>query len=445
MINGCHFSIKPLPKQANIILVGNANNKHTKNDCYQSFIKDFSEKLSSQPRVLMVILFSLTSYWWPIFGVPNLALMLVGNTSTGKSIIQRLASRLVKGMGKMISGNFTAIGLHDALANQGTQPVFIEDGHGKTVAQAMISAFMDAGNAAHRIRSRNSQYGKEPAKPVTATLIVSAEQDISKTAKEAKVLMHPGVVSRVFEIFGGEFGMFDKLGEFDDSASLAGYFDQVGSEHPGILGELVVGSISEKFHFYQQSWENRKSVIFSDILKYIEIDVNWDGQDKRLFNGLVFCAYIGQIASRENHLLIKNKVINSAVGKVFNEYLFRKYSTQINLAIEIKSTIVTVRNALKKNIRKNEKTDNGLALRLRSKITEIIGFYAEEKDGQFYLVKPESFQKIMGDRLSQKTYQHLKEAGFLKVSEGRGHQYQKRLSEGHRASFVAISAGIMNV
>lgn len=444
VVNGYFYLPKPLPDGVTVILVGEANKRHAKKESYQSFVTDFSKKLAAQPRVLLVILFSLTSYWWPVFGVPTLALMLVGKTSTGKSVSQRLASQLVKGTKKMISSNFTAIGLHDELADQGTQPVFIEDGHGKTVAQAMLSAFMDAGNAAHRVRSKKSQYGKESAKPVTATLIVSAEQNISKTAKEAKVLMQPGVVSRVFEIFGGDFGMFDQLCGFGDGASLAAYFDEVGSEHSGILGELVTQSICENFQFYIQSWEDRKADIRLHISKYIEIEVDWDGQDKRLFNGLVFCAYIGQIASKENHLLIKNKDINAAIGKIFNEYLSRKYSRFIQLSSEIKSTITAVRNALKKNIRKIKKPRNSLKLRLQLKSTAIIGFDAEEKDGHFYLIKPEAFQEIMGDRLSRKTYQHLKEAGFLKVSAGRGYQYQKRLSDEHRASFIAISADIMN-
>lgn len=442
--NGHFYSPRPLPIEVSVILVGEANKKQIKKDSYHSFIKELSEKLADQPRLLLAILFALTSYWWTIFGVPTLALMLVGKTSTGKSVSQRLASQLVKGTEKIISGNFTTIGLHDELAHQGTQPVFIEDGHGKTVAQAMLSAFMDAGNSAHRVRSKKSQYGKEPTKPVTATLIVSAEQNIAASAKEAKLPMQPGVVSRVFEIFSGEFGMFDELCGFNDGASLAAYFDKVGAEHPGVLGELVTQSICENFPLYQQKWEDRKSIIARHISKHIEIDVNWDGQDQRLFNSLVFCAFIGHIAVKENHLLIRNMNINSGIGKLFGEHLSRKYSSSIELAIEIKSTITAVRHALSRNLRKIKKPQLGIKLSIQLKKAAIIGFDVEEKDGRYYLIKPEAFQEIIGDRFSQKTYQHLKEAGFLKVSTGRGYQYQKRLSDGRRVSFVAISANIMN-
>lgn len=442
--NGHFYLLRPLPSEVIVILVGEANKKHIKKDSYHSFIEELSEKLADQPRVLLAILFALTSYWWTIFGVPTLALMLVGKTSTGKSVSQRLASQLVKGTKKIISGNFTTIGLHDELAHQGTQPVFIEDGHGKTVAQAMLSAFMDAGNSAHRVRSKKSQYGKEPTKPVTATLIVSAEQNIAASAREAKLPMQPGVVSRVFEIFGGEFGMFDQLCGFNDGASLATYFDKVGAAHPGILGELVTQSICENFQFYQQSWEARKSDIARHIYKHLEFNVKLDGQDKRLFNGLIFCAYIGHIAVKENHLLIRNKDINSAIGKLFGEYLFRKYSGCIELANKINSSIKTVRHALKKNIDKIKKPHNSHRLHLQLKNAEIIGFDAEEKDGRYYLIKPEAFQKIMGYKLSRKTYEYLHLTGFLKTSKGRGYQYQKRLSDELRVSFVAISANIMN-
>ena len=84
----------------------------------------------------------------------------------------------------------------------------------------MISAFMDAGNSAHRLRSKKSQYGKDPAKPVTATLIVSAEQGIAVSAKEANTPIYNGIFSRLYEIYPGEFGMFDDLCGFSDGASL---------------------------------------------------------------------------------------------------------------------------------------------------------------------------------------------------------------------------------
>ncbi len=444
VVNGTFFLPRPLPDEVSVILVKEANKKHIKNDFYEKFIEDFSPLIAAQPRLLLTILIALTSFWWPIFGVQTLALMLVGKTSTGKSVSQRLASQLVKGTKKMISANFTAIGLHEELAHQGTQPVFIEDGHGKTVGQAMVSAIMDAGNSAYRLRSKKSPYSDDFVKPVTATMIVSAEQGIAATAKEANLLMQQGVYSRIFEIYSGCFGMFDDLCGFSDGSSLAAYFDKVGAEHPGILGEVVAQSICENLPLYQNKWEERKSIIASHIKKYVEVDVIWDGQDKRLFNSLVFCAFIGQQAVKNNHLLIKNKDINSAVGKLFGEHLHRKHHSFIKKSNEVKSTITQVRCALNRNIEKIKEPLLGLKLRLQLNKASIIGFDVEEKDGRYFLIKPNAFHAIMGDRLSRKTYQHLKEAGYLKVTKGRGYQYQKRLSDNYRESFVAISAEIMN-
>lgn len=444
VINGEFYLISQTIEKPTIILSGNARKKHEKKEGYQRFIEDFSEKLALQPRLLLVILFSLTSYWWSVFGVSPLALMLVGKTSSGKSICQRLASLLVTGNQQMISGNFTEIGLHDELASRGTQPVFIEDGHGKTVAQAMISAFMDAGNKARRVRSKRTQHGSQPAKPVTATLIVSAEQDLSKTAQDAKLRIMPGVHSRVFEMFVGELGMFDDLCGFEDGAKLANYFDSIGADHPGILGEMMVRAICENFEYYKKSWKGKKEDINKKICEHVKVAVDWDGQDKRLFDGLVFCAYIGRIAIREKILVIKIGDIHITIGRIFDEYLSRKYSRHLKQVDELNSSVVYVRNVLQRYMGKIKTPQTGVRLRLQLSNSEIIGFDVYEKCGRYYLIKPEAFKKIMGDRLSQKTYLHLKEAGFLKVSENRGNQYQKRLSDEHRESFVAISASIMD-
>lgn len=443
-INGSVYFPVTIPERVTVILAGSAREKHENKKDYQRFIEDFSENLALQPRLLLVMLFSLTSYWWQLFGISTLALMLVGKTSSGKSICQRLASLLVTGNKQMISGNFTEIGLHDELSSRGTQPVFIEDGHGKTVAQAIISAFMDAGNRARRVRSKRTQYGNQSAKPVTATLIVSAEQDLSKTAKDAKVQIMPGVTSRVFEISVGDLGMFDDLCGFEDGEKLANYFEKIGSDHPGVLGEMMVRVICENFEYYKKSWENKKIDINQEIAEQVEFAVDLDNQDRRLFNSLLFCAYIGRIAVRERILLMKKKDIHLAIGKIFNEYLSRKYHLRLNQVEEARSSVICVRNVLQKYMRKIKKPQSGVRLRLQLKNSEIIGFDVDEKEGRYYLIKPGEFKKIMGDRLSQKTYLHLKVAGFLKVSEGRGNQYLKRLSDEHRASFVAISASIMN-
>ena len=444
VLNGGVCISEPLPDAVSVILVGDAKKKHEKKEGYQEFIQDLSVKLALLPRLLLVMLFSLASYWWPVFGVPTLALMLIGRTSTGKSVSQSFAANLVKGSKKMISGNFTAIGLHDELAYQGTQPVFIEDGHGKTVAQAMISAFMDAGNNAHRVRSKISSYNKESAKPITATLIVSAEKDLMSTAKEGKVVLHLGVLSRVFQVYGGEHGMFDELCGFDDGASLSAYLDALGSEQVGVFGELVLKSISSNFQYYEKNWENRKSDIKNQVLEHVDFSGCLDGQDQRILHGLAFCAFIGRIVVREKHLLIKRDDVNKSIGQLFNEHLVRKNSGSGNLSDEMHASVKSVRSALNRHKGKIKALQKGTKLRLQLKNSEVIGFEVEEAVGTYYLIKPEGFQKIMGDKLSQNTYRHLKEAGFLKAGLGRGHQYQKRLSNEQRVSFVAISTASMN-
>ena len=444
VVNGTVLLPRPLPNDASVILVGEANKKHIKNNDYQIFIKEFSPIIACQPRLILMFSFAMASFWWPIFGIKTLALMLVGETSTGKSVSQRLVSQLINGSKKMISGNFTAIGLHDELANQGTQSVFIEDAHGKTVAQAMISAFMDAGNSAHRLRSKKSQYGKDPAKSVTATLIVSAEQGIAVSAKEANTPIYNGIFSRLYEIYPGEFGMFDDLCGFSDGASLAAYFDQVGEEYSGILGELVTQSICKDLPLYQEKWLNRQSIIAQHIRKYIKVDVEWDGQDSRLFHSLVFCAFIAQQAAKNNYLIIKNKDINSAFGKLFGEHLTRKNYSSIKKSIEIKSTINAVKNAISLNIKKIKNLDDEANYSIQLKKSSIIGFQAKEKDGIYYLIEPQYFKKIMGKRSNLQTYKHLKEAGYLKVSKGRGYKYQKRLPNKDVVTFVAISADIIS-
>ena len=74
----------------------------------------------------------------------------------------------------------------------------------------------------------------------------------------------------------------------------------------------------------------------------------------------------------------------------------------------------------------------------------VIGLYFQDELEDIYLIKPQKFKDLMGDRWNNKVFKQLEESGLIKTNKGRGHQYAKRLPNKKPMSFIAISGSIMD-
>lgn len=438
--NGKIYFASSIPNEYHVKLIGDALKEFKSKDTLESFNKKFTTILELSPRLLIALLFSLAAYFYKSFGIPPLSLMLVGPTSIGKSVIQNFVGNIVKGDAQVTPVNATKTGIHDYCSEQGTYCVNLEDAQGKDAAEPIINLIMDVGNQAKRMRSKRGSSSSTPAKNMECTLLISAEKDLIETASEYKLNLHEGVLSRIFSIHQGKYGMFDDLCGFTKSSDLVAFIKDHGNQFSSILGDAVIASVASNLESRKERFNFIKKTIKSKIVKASNISDELSGQDDRILNGLVFCAFIGRMAISYKHLNLRKEDIDNAIGILFKEHLMRKTKKSKNPQEKEKLIIKIIRNLIKNNMSKILPFKKYHLLQKNN----VIGLHLKDDFNDLYLIKPEKFKELIGGHWNNQAFKQLSEKGLIISSKDRGHQYQKRLPNDERASFIAISASILD-
>ena len=390
--------------------------------------------------MLIALIFSLAAYFYKSFGISPLSLILVGPTSIGKSVIQNFVGNIVKGDAQVTPVNATKTGIHDYCSEQGTYCVNLEDAQGKDAVEPIINLIMDVGNQAKRMRSKRGSFNSIPAKNMECTLLISAEKDLIETAFEYKFNLYNGVLSRIFSIHPGKYGMFDDLCGFSKSSDLVDFIKDNGNKFSSVLGDAVISSVAKNLENKKERFNSIKKTIKSKIIKASEISDDLNGQDDRILNGLVFCAFVGRMAISYKHLNLRKEDIDNAIGNLFKEHLTRKTKNSIDPQEKEKLIIKIIRNSIKNNMSKILPFKKYHLLQKNN----VIGLHLKDDFNDLYLIKPEKFKELIGGHWNNQAFKQLSEKGLIISSKDRGHQYQKRLPNDERASFIAISASILD-
>jgi Domain of unknown function (DUF927) len=406
------------------------------------FNRQFAPVLAANPRMLVVVSVALAALLARLFNHKPLCLLLVGQSSRGKSLVQSLALDLVVGQGTVISLNATPVGLHDLLADRPDQPVFLDDVNLVHSAPALFSAIMDVGNGAGRIRARSTTRDR-PVEPVTSTLIMSAERGLAETARLARQPLNAGIFARVFEMGLGEHGIFDDLcGEADGSA-LAKYIAKAGPEYRGVLGAAFLDAVSADWSRVQRLHDRNLGTVRAAIEEAAD-GRPLDALSGRLLDGLAFAAFAGCLASTLGVLDVPRKRIKSAFRLVFGEHLERLTEASTPIAEE---AIGAVRHFIQTN------PARFLPLAQASgpqKVNNLAGYIKVAGNGsRLYLFFPGTFREEFADEYGREVYTLLKEAGFLSAQKNRHNLTMVRLpgpddEKGRRQDFVAIRESILD-
>ncbi len=427
--------------RVSIKLTGAAARKPEAKRDLAHFNRHLAPVFAANPRMLVVVSMALAALLARLFGRKPLCLLLVGQSSRGKSLVQSLVLDLVLGFGKVISLNATPVGLHDLLADSPDQPVFLDDVNLVHSAPALFSALMDVGNGAGRIRARSTTR-ERPADPVTATLIMSAERGLADTARLARQPLNAGIFARVFEMGLGEHGIFDDLCGGADGSALAKYLQMAGPEYRGVLGSAFLERVAADWSRVKNLHERHLGQVREEIEEAAG-DHELNALSGRLLDGLTFAAFAGCLATKLGVLEVQRKQVTTALGLVFGEYLERMAGAATPIAEEV---IAAVRHYIQTN------PARFLPIAQASqpvKANGLSGYTKVAADGSLlYLFFPGAFREKFEDEYGREVYTLLKEAGFLSAQPNRHNLTTVRLpradgDQGRREDFIAIRESIL--
>lgn len=437
----CHW-LAGEPEGAAVVLVGDATKTIRPIASHKEFRDGYGLLVCQQPRMLVVLLFALAAVLAPEFDVLLVALLLVGQSSIGKSIIQSAASLLVSGKDKLRQLNATPQGLIEFIQAQGAQAVYLDDTHGAKVCEALCDAIMASGNGAEsRLRSGHALL-TVPEAPIRGALVLSAEASLADTVRSGRGTLRSGLYARVLEVHPGAHGMFDDLCGHEDSAALASHVKEQAHEFAGVVGTAFFEKVAYNWDTVWTQWPKNRERVNSAILEASGME-KVDGVMHRLTQAMTFVGFVGAIAANYGVLPLKRRDVFNALGLLLREQSRRLHGarTPVQQAV-IEAVQLFIQTNPAKFLPIEQAGDavqvNGLA-----------GFSSRGKSGLLYLFFPAFFKKQFVSKFGEEAYGHLRTAGHLRSTKSRENRYQVRVpmpgdaEEGKRRDFVAISASIL--
>jgi hypothetical protein len=437
----CHW-LDTTPDQAAVVLEGKAAKSARRVGSHRKFSKAFQKVLWRQPRLLVVLLFALAAELAYEFDIVLIALLLVGPSSIGKSIIQRSVSLLVNGDDCLRQMNATPQGLIEFLQAQGAAAVYLEDAHGAKVWETLCEAIMAAGNGAEgRLRSSHSRQPSNEA-PIRGTLIMSAEASLAETARSGRGTQRSGFYARLLEIYPGEHGMFDDPCDYDNAAALACWIHAQSQEFAGVVGQAFFDMVASDWGKLREQWLQKRDIVRSAILQHAGLN-EVDGVTHRLTEALTFVGYVGAVAATREVLPVKRTRVFKALGLLLREQVERLSGARTPVALEV---VEAVRLFVQTNPGKFlpiEQAGDAIS------VNGLVGYVKRTKEGTLYLFFPGFFKERFVSKFGSEAYQHLRSAGVLRTHEKRTNRYQARVRLNGQAdsakvlTFVAISDSIL--
>ena len=402
--------------------------------------RDLAPVLAANHRLLVIVCFALVAPLLELFGRRPLGLLLIGQTSKGKSIVQQFVQNIVNGAGRVEPLNATRVGLHDFLTEQGGFAVFLEDVHNSEYFGALLDAIMDAGNGGGRMRARSVSRGVPPP-TVNSTLIMSSEFNLADTARRARHRLNGGAYARVFELHLGEHGVFDDLCERESGAVLAAELVAAGNAHRGVLGRAFFEAVASRWAEVQALHAKHTGRVRQAIAEAAQ-GGELTALNSRLLDGLAFAAMAGAVASKLGVLDVRPGQVVKAFRLVFREHLGRQMQGATPVAKEV---VEAVRHYLQVYRRRFPTLSSAGEASDREGIA---GFRRRGKSGTEYLFFPGTFRKTFVDRFGQEAFTHLREAGHLTSNESRHNLTMVRMpargdEAPQRQDFVIIHESIL--
>jgi hypothetical protein len=366
------------------------------------------------------------------FGKPQLSVILVGASTTGKSTTQKAAQSIIGDPDEVITMSGTRIGILDHLASKPDQPAFLQDTRQSDSAADLLNIIFEVADGAGRLRR-----GESPRK-IAASMILSNERNLIDMAGEKKGSLDDGIFSRVLEInLTRTEGAFHHFHGEPSAADFATKLEQIYSECYGTAWPVWLKALSDQWPTVEQLYEKWLPLVKAKIAKYAGA-AEISAISNRLLDALAFSAWAGCIASRFGILPIERAEITDAFGLVFAEHV----------ALQLKAT-TPVGDKLIKDVRGFLDENYARFPDLKSFDSDtprptVYGYRrVSRRHGDVFLFLPNVFDRQFVAEYGNVAYSILKRADFLVANDGGGNQYLTRIPNTYdRKRFVAIKASI---
>lgn len=393
--------------------------------------------LKGNPFLLIVVLAALASAMCRAFNLPRLILMIVGQSSQGKTTAQQVAQSTREQAREIENCAGTANGIRARLEQSQDCPAFLDELHLAENLDGLVKLIFLVGNSASRKTSAADQKAHE-APPLTCGLIAASEKTLGEIVATSRVTLTEGISARLLEVVvSGKNGIFHNVPEGLTPKQFSDQLKTACEAYYGALWDAWVNGLSSNHAMLVARLPEKLQEIESALCA--ELDIT-DRVTIRMVRGLSVWVCAGHAALKMKLLQVTRSEVIDAAKLVLKEHVARQKHGTTPVGEKV---IQTVRNLIDRNANRFP----SLSMFGRTEQSGIYGYTKGDGEERLFLFLPGVFEELVGAQFgTQMATQKLFDAGYL-IADSEGFQRQFRLpksgqTKGIRKRFYAIKASI---
>jgi putative DNA primase/helicase len=367
------------------------------------------------------------------------ALILVGLSSIGKSVLLWIVSALFMRKPRLVTWDATDNGLEATMAGMRHQPLTVDEmgqSNGPQVARMAYRAMNGSG------RQRADTTGQaKPVATVLSVLISAGEVSPFGLMRQSQQGIHKGQEARFLAIPVAEpHGVWTELVDFNSGADKSDWIRQQIAAFQGAPGRELLRHVVPVLLELGQEFQDSRAELMAEIASGTDFDAT-DTVQGRVLDSFALFAFAGKIACRYGVVDWTRKEVMAAIRHGFALWLAEYLKNQpVNAGALIQSVRVFLQSERGNRIKPLVEWADDHA-------GTLAGFEHVYRSGEaVFLLYPSYFNKhLCGKYPPEQVLTALKNAGLL-VTGSRGvptRQVHMPGSDDERRSFYAVSKSIL--
>jgi hypothetical protein len=362
----------------------------------------------------------------------KLSLFVVGESSTGKSVLQRACLSAISSGADLEGASGTVLGLQMRMAQRPDQPVFIEDTRQLDNPAGLIKLSFDIGNGASRVVGSAGQ-AAIVGDAAHCVLIASNERTIAEgAAGRVGVQLDAGLGARIFELLiAAKHGVFDEIGKDQAPAEFAELISGRARIHFGALWPAWVEAAATNLAQMREHRDTQLPKFRRRLEKAANVD---DPVSRRMINGYAGWMLALWLAAEYDLVPLTKCEIKQAFVSVLAEQQAQRVAGRTPLDEQI---LDAVRHAIDRNPK------SFVPWPERGRVFNGMWGYTRAYDGeQYFLFLPSMLKEVVKGFGERDVLRTLERARYLKSNKGERTLSARLQKHDQPKRFYAISSRI---
>lgn len=386
--------------------------------------------LEANPLPLSTICFALAAPLLRPFGHPSFSVSIVGQSSSGKSTLLRLAQSLLTCPQPMVTWAGTANGLLARAVEHNDLP-FVIDEIGQAVPRDLSQLIYDLTNGTSKLRATADGSAATPSH-ISTVIVTAGEESVFDRMNRVGHAPTGGHRARFVTLtVKGQQGIVSDLHGSSDSAAYVRNLNVMISQTYGVAWPPYIQYIAKRLDELRTEYARVRDRIRQGIAADFALD-NFDNIESRVLDHFTIAAFAGYVAVDTNVIDLPKAAIGQAMRACFRNWLDGSISGR---GASAKAIIRDVQA----HLRKHQHKMPAFADFDKHEVQQPFG-YRRTSDGEkesVLLIRPSALEPLKSKYGEREFHDALRSSGLLIPGSGDRPTKQVKVPQGDGQKFNA--------